>query len=411
VPPDLAARAGLGSTSTSDGLRHAHAALLRQPVLALEADPAGYTLARRHLGALRAWHQRRTGWLILARGHTLRLVRSPGVLPMGVLHPELASPRDVACLAWALAFAHHPQVAGRGIGRQFLLTELATAITDAAHAARAPFDFARRADAHSLRRALRALADLGLLRAVDGSEEAWLDGEGPADALYEFTDAATTFPAGLDRAALEAVHWPPPEPAPTAPGQLAALAALPPLQRAWRALLGAPVFVRYDDAAAFAALWEARRQVAADLEQLGDALLDITPFYARLVRPAGTADPGDARLSLRRALDHAVLCFCSHLRAAVAAGDLGPPDPDSDCLTTTRPDLARVFAQTVADDARHWGRQLQARAGRPELFDEVCAAMRRLGLLRGPDRTGAAVLLPTAAAYAVSYASDPAHRD
>jgi hypothetical protein len=197
------------------------------------------------------------------------------------------------------------------------------------------------------------------------------------------------------------------EPAPTAPGQLAAVAELAPLQRAWRALLGGPVFVRYDDPAAFAALWEARRQVAADLEQMGDELLDITPFYARLVRPAGTTDPGDARLSLRRALDHAVLCFCSHLRAAVSRGDLGPPDPDSDCVVTTRPALARVFEQTVADDARHWGRQLQARAGRPELFDDVCAAMRRLGLLRGPDRRGTAILLPTAAAYTVSYASDP----
>ncbi len=354
------------------------------------------------------WHQRRTGWTILARDHTLRLVRAAGVLPMGVLHPELSAPRDVACLAWALAFAHHPQVAGRGIGRQFLLTEAATAIAEASRETAAPLDFTRRADAHSLRRALRALVDLGLLRAVDGSDDAWLDGDGPGDALYEFSDAATTFLAGLDRQAFDAVRQHTRETAPSTPGHLAALPDLPPLMRAWRALLGAPVFVRYDDREAFVALWEARRQVALDIEQMGDDLLDITPSYARLVRPSGVSDPGDLRLSLRRALDHAILCFCSHLRAAVTSGALGPPDADSDCVFATRAELAQVFDETVAADSRFWGRQLQARTTRPDLFEEVCAAMRRLGLLRGPDQTGAAVLLPTAAAYAVSYVVDPA---
>jgi uncharacterized protein (TIGR02678 family) len=406
VPPEVLTGAGAGETSQA--LRRAHAALLRHPVLDAGVDPEGYRLARRHLGTLRAWHQRRTGWTVLARGHTVRLVRSPGVLPMGGLHPELVSPRDVACLAWALAFGHHPQVAGRGIGRQFLLTEVATAITEAARDSVAPLDFARRADAQSLRRALRALVDLGLLRAVDGSEEAWLDGDGPGDALYEFSDAATTFLAGLDRQAFDEVGQDARAPAPTMPGHLAVPADLPPLMRAWRALLAAPVFVRYDDRAAFVALWEARRQVALDLEQLGDDLLDITPSYARLVRPSGAADAGDARLSPRRALDHAVLGFCSHLRIAVGSGYLGPPDADSDCVATTRAELARVFQETVAAESRFWGRQLQARATRPELFEDVCAAMRRLGLLRGPDQAGAAVLLPTAAAYTVSYAIDPA---
>jgi hypothetical protein len=102
-----------------------------------------------------------------------------------------------------------------------------------------------------------------------------------------------------------------------------------------------------------------------------------------------------------------VLCFCSHLRAAVAAGELGPPDPDSDCLLTTVAEARRVFEQTVAAESRHWGRQLQARARQADLFPEVCAAMRRLGLLRGPDPAGTVVVLPTAAVYAVTYVVDP----
>jgi len=387
--------------------RRAHAALLRHPVLEASSDPEGYRLARRHLGTLRTWHQQRTGWRILARGHTVRLVRADSILPMGVLHPELTGARDVACLLWALAFAHDPQVAGRGVGCQFLLTEVATAIAEASRETGAPFDFTRRADAQSLRRALRVLVDLGLLRAVDGSDEAWLDGDGPGDALYEFTDATTTFLAGLDRQAFDAVQQHAREGAPSIPGRLAALADCPPLMRAWRALLGAPVFVRYDDPEAFAALWQARRQVALEIEQLGDDLLDITPAYARLVRPSGASLSGDPRLSPRRALDHAVLCFCSHLRMAVASGVLGPPDTDSDCIFTTRAALLRVFEQTVAAESRFWGRQLQARATQADLFPEVCAAMRRLGLLRGPDQTGAAVLLPTAAAYRVTYLVDP----
>jgi uncharacterized protein (TIGR02678 family) len=253
---------------------------------------------------------------------------------------------------------------------------------------------------------LRALADLGLLRAVDGSDEAWLDGGGPADALYEFTDAATTFLAGLDRQTFDAARAHTSEAAPTSAARLSTLPDPPPLMRAWRGLLGAPVFVRYDDPEAFAALWQARRQVALEIEQLGDDLLDITPAYARLVRPSGASAPGDPRLSPRRALDHAVLCFCSRLRLAVASGSLGPPDPESDCVFTTRAELMRVFDATVAADARGWGRQLQARARQADLFPEVCAAMRRLGLLRGPDQSGAVVLLPTAAAYSVAYVTD-----
>jgi uncharacterized protein (TIGR02678 family) len=293
------------------------------------------------------------------------------------------------------------------VGRQFLLTEVATAITEASRDTAAPLDFTRRADAHSLRRALRALVDLGLLRAVDGSDEAWLDGDGPGDALYEFTDAATTFLAGLDRPAFDAVLEHTREAAPSRAGGLAALGDLAPLMRAWRALLGSPVLVRYDDPEAFAALWHARRQVALDVEQLGDDLLDITPSYARLVRPSGTGASGEPRLSLRRALDHAVLGFCSHLRRAVAAGVLGPPDADSDCIFTTRAALMRVFEDTAATESRFWGRQLHARAQDAELFSDVCAAMRRLGLLRGPDQTGAAVVLPTAAVYSISYLVDP----
>jgi uncharacterized protein (TIGR02678 family) len=392
---------------SAEEVRRAHAALLRHPVLEPSVDPDGYRLARRHLASLRVWHQQHTGWRILARGHTVRLVRATGILPTGVLHPELTAPRDVACLVWALAFAQHPQVAGRGVSRQFLLTEVATAITEASRETGAPLDFTRRADAQSLRRALRALVDLGMLRAVDGSDEAWLDGDGQGDALYEFTDAATTFLAGLDRRAFDAVREHTREAAPSSAGGLAALADLAPLMRAWRALLGSPVFLRYDDPDAFAALWHARRQVALDVEQLGDDLLDITPSYARLVRPSGASASGEPRLSPRRALDHAVLCFCSHLRLAVAAGVLGPPDADSDCVFTTGAALLRVFEDTVAAQSRFWGRQLHARARDADLFSDVCAAMRRLGLLRGPDQTGAAVVLPTAAAYSVTYLVDP----
>jgi uncharacterized protein (TIGR02678 family) len=392
---------------SADDVRRAHMALVRHAVLEPSLDPEGYRLVCRHLGTLRAWHQHRTGWRILARGHTVRLVRAGSILPMGVLHPELTTPRDVACLVWALAFAHHPQVAGRGAGCQFLLTEVASAVAEASRETAAPLDFTRRADAQSLRRALRALVDLGLLRAVDGSDEAWLDGDGPADALYEFTDAATTFLAGLERQAFDAVQEHAHDPAPSMPGRLAVLADAPPLMRAWRALLGSPVFVRYDDPEAFAALWHARRQVALDIEQMGDDLLDITPVYARVVRPSGASASADPRLSPRRALDHAVLCFCSHLRMAVASGELGPPDPDSDCIFTTRAALMRAFDDTVAAESRFWGRQLQARARHAELFPEVCAAMRRLGLLRGPDQTGAAVVLPTAGVYSVTYLVDP----
>src|SRR5262252_1280224 len=86
---------------SAEEVRRAHVALLRHPVLEASIDPEGYHLARRHLGTLRTWHQQRTGWRILVHGHTVRLVRACSIVPMGVLHPDLTAPRDIACLLWA----------------------------------------------------------------------------------------------------------------------------------------------------------------------------------------------------------------------------------------------------------------------------------------------------------------------
>src|SRR5438093_13063805 len=255
-----------------------------------------------------AWHREHTRWSLDVEDESVRLLREASSLPSRPFHADLAfrnptdSPRearDYACVVWTLWFSQSPVVTGRGTSRGFLLSELAEQLQHQAAAGRGgalgalPLDFSLRRDRSALRRALRLLEVLGVVREEDGSTDAWVEQPGPesasagsSNAVYRFTDLAISLIAPLrfetaralaDRLRVDPLSL---DPATLADGQ-------PHEVRYWRSLLSGPVFLRYDDPAAFDALFADRDRVRQELARIGDWELLLTRYFARLVRPSG----------------------------------------------------------------------------------------------------------------------------
>ena len=364
-----------------------------------------------------AWHREHTRWSLDVEEDCVRLLREASFVPSRPFHADLAfrnptdSPRearDYACFVWTLWFSQSPVVTGRGTSRGFLLSELAEQLQHQAAAGRAdlPLDFSLRRDRSALRRALRLLEVLGVVREEDGSADAWVEQRGPegtpassSNAVYRFTDLAISLIAPLRfetaRALAERLRADPlsVESATLADGQ-------PREVRYWRALLSAPAFLRYDDPAAFDALYVDRDRVRQELARIGDWELFVTRYFARLVRPSGVKEIGHAVLSTQRSLDQAILLLCSAVRQAVRQGLWPRPDPEHGCVAVSAEDLAGLFERMAAEYAPHWSEELREARDR---FETVVTGMRQAGLLRGPNRTGQVLILPTAALYRASY--------
>ncbi|HVC34731.1 MAG TPA: DUF2398 family protein [Chloroflexota bacterium] len=269
----------------SADLAKAHRLLLERPVLRRVQHRDEYILVARHVDVLEGWHRERTGWPVYynERAGIIRLRRRPSLVPSGIWEPwkadvVLSSPRDYACLVYLLWYARSPIVLGRGGIRQALLSELSThlaqrsALRDDARGEEdervvEPFDFGkRRADYHSLRRALKALEDLGAVCIVD--EVTPRPGAGDeGEALIEFTEVVEALIVELDPRAIAAVGAGRPDPLGLEVPVLDE-AANPPLRRAWRALLLGPVLLRRDDPPAFQALVGQRRAVEDEADQI-----------------------------------------------------------------------------------------------------------------------------------------------
>ncbi|MBI2942552.1 MAG: DUF2398 family protein [Chloroflexi bacterium] len=360
-----------------------------------------------------AWHRERTRWSLDVEDECVRLLRAASAVPIRPLHADLQlrSPadypreaRDYACVVWTLWFAQSPIVTGRGTSRAFLLSELAEHVQRQAAAGRLdqPFDFSRRTDRGCLRRALRLVEALGVVREEDGNTDAWVeqrpDGAAP-NAVYRFTDLAISLIAPLHlraaRALAERLRRDPTSLAPAALGD-----GQPGEIRYWRALLSAPAFLRYDDPEAFDALWIDRHEARRDLAAIGDWQLSITRYFARLVRPSGVRGAGRPVLSTLRSQDHAALLLCSAIRQAVHAGRWPPPDEAFGCVAVTTDDLALLLEEVAAEHLDRWSDELRDRGSR---FEKVATTMRQAGLIRGPDREGRVLVLPTAALYRAGY--------
>jgi uncharacterized protein (TIGR02678 family) len=166
--------------------RKALRALLLRPLLTVEHDAEALLLIRRHLGELRDWLRRETGWRLHADAETARLFKTAPTTDDGT-HPARGRAREpfgrrryvVLCLALAVLERADAQIT---------LGQLAEDVLDAAAdpdllAAGVEFTLENRAERGDLVAVVRMLLDWGALSRVAGDEEAYLSANG--DVLYD----------------------------------------------------------------------------------------------------------------------------------------------------------------------------------------------------------------------------------
>ncbi len=411
TPTQALARPARARSGTQvDVLSQAQVILMENEVVTRSHRPDHFRLVNNQFAALQNWHDLHTGWRIRRSPAVIRLVRAPAAFVPGYLFRTLREPRDFACFAWALWYAESRQLAGRGNDQQFLMSQLAERLEEqslvgllAPHVA--PLDFKKQADRYSLRRALEALQDLGGLQLVDGGAEEWANQTGQADALWEFTEVTRALMTALEPQKVQlAGQKLDGDPNTLKPARLPGQEHVEPLQRAWRALLLGPSLLNYDDPEAFAALLQHAERVRHELAETFGWQLDLRRQYAAVIRASGTALGPLTLLNLQGAADQAALLCCEVIRQKVAAQSLNRPDADG-CLLLAEGELAEIFRQVRERFGDRWGNTAR-KAHFPVLLREVYAKLRQAGLMRGPDRNGYVLILPTAARFAVAYSRE-----
>lgn len=363
-------------------------------------EPEAYRRVALHEGYLKAWFHERPRWRILSGRGVYRLERMPSQVLFHRGLPRLRSPLSYACLCWVLWFAETLVTTARD---WFVISELAQRI---ATVSEGRFTLAERSHREALVQALQFLIDLGGLLLRDGDADRWVAGQDylgePPEVMYEFTEMAPRLLANFSYESL-AVAVTADHGRRTAPptGEEA-----PPLTRAWRALLLGPVFWKADDPEAFAALEANYEAVYRDLEASLGWQVELTSSFARIwrtttARHAGAVlldlypDPGEeAEERHTRYLFHPILLLLGRCQEGVAAGRWSA-DADG-AVAISAGELQDLLTELRSQHRPSWGAALGA-LSIAELVTVVLSEMRRMGLLRGPDRFGRCWLLPVAA--------------
>ncbi|NWJ96478.1 MAG: TIGR02678 family protein [Chloroflexi bacterium] len=395
----------------ADALTLAHVVLMENEVLTRSQSPDLFRLVNNQFAALQSWHDQHTGWRIRRSPTVLRLVRVPSALVPGYMFRALREPRDFACFTWTLWYAESRQLAGRGNDQQFLMSQLAEQLEEQSRLGNlaehvATLDFKKQADRYSLSRALKALQDLGGLQLVDGGADDWVSQTGESDALWEFTEVTRSLMLALEPHRVQvAGQRLDGDPNTLKPALLQGLEKIEPLQRAWRALLLGPSLLNYDDPAAFAALKEHAPNIRHELGETFGWQLDLRREYGCVIRASGTALGPVTLLNLQGAADQAALLCCDVIRHKVTSGDRTlQPDPDG-CILIAKGEMAEIFRQVRERYGERWGNTAR-KAHFPTLLREVYDTLRQAGLMRGPDRNGNILILPTAARFTVAYSRE-----
>lgn len=394
--------------TASESLVQAQLILMEKEVVSRTRHPVEFRLVNNQYNQLQNWHDQYTGWRIRRSPAVIRLVRTPAAFIPGYIFSTLQHPRDFACFVWTLWYFETRLGSGRGNEQQFLMSQLAERLEEhsvtggylAPHAA--GLDFKRQADRYSFVRAIKALQELGGVQLVDGSSEEWVSQSGQEDALWEFTEVARSLILALDREEFEAAgRVLDGNPHSLRPTLLPGADKLSPLQRAWRTLLLGPVLLKYDDPAAFAALKEHQESINFELGATFGWQLDMRYEYAMVIRASGTGLGPVTLLNLNSSFDQAALLCCTVLRQKIVAGTWSV-QPIEGCYVLPESELAEIFRQVREEYGTRWGSTAR-KTSFPELLREVYATMRQAGLIRGPDRSGNILVLPTVARFAVSY--------
>jgi uncharacterized protein (TIGR02678 family) len=172
----------------ADEIRRAARALLRRPLLrAAGADANEFTLVRKHVGALRDWLDRNTGWRLLVDSEVARLMKATADTADHT-HPA----RDVRtrmpfgrrryvliCLALAALERAEAQITLGRLAEQIVLSATDPDLADAG----VVFTLDNREERGDLVAVVRLLLDLGVLSRVAGDEESFVKAGG--DVLYD----------------------------------------------------------------------------------------------------------------------------------------------------------------------------------------------------------------------------------
>lgn len=380
--------------------------LLDRPLITRQSDPEAYQRIAFHEPYLKEWLRERPYWRLLGGRGVFRLERMPShILPERGL-PRLRSTTAYACLCWVLWFAESMTTSSRD---WFVISELAARVTMVAEGR---FTLADRQHREALVQALQLLTDLGALVLKDGDTERWISGQGQVDqeaeVMYEFSETAPRLLANFAYEGLSAVTTGDPSARLALPtGELAG-----PLARAWRALLLGPIFWRADDPEAFAALGAAHEQVQYELEGALGWQLQLNAEYACIWRVTTARHAAGLLLDLypdpsvpseertTRYLYHPILLLLGRLQEGVAQGSYQVDDLGAVLISDG--DLNDLLSDLRSNYRKSWGTGLGA-LSEADLAAEVFREMRRIGLLRGPDRAGKCYILPPAAQLRGTY--------
>ena len=391
----------------SQNMLQAQTALLDNEIVTLRDHTEAYRQIRVYFGELETWHQQHTGWRIQRGRNYFRLERHLHAIVSVYTDDKLKKARDFACFAWLLRFAEKRYLSGGGRNQQFLLTQMVEDLqeqTQIAGDGENQLNFKNQYDRFSMSRALDYLSRLGGITTLEGETKKWVD-EGDAienEVLYEFTAITHSLVEALNQGRVEAIvaHLVQSKQS-FLPARVATLSdPIPPLTRAWRALLLGPILLRYDDPEAFSDLMNQAEQVNEELAEAFGWSLELNNDYACIVRGGSLSVGSGPEIALSSGYNQIILLLCTAFREQVETGTW---QPDSyGCLHVSHLDVAQLFTELRQRYGSHWGTTIQGQKAN-DLFTELYQRMRQLGFLRGPDEQGELLILPTAARYRFSY--------
>jgi uncharacterized protein (TIGR02678 family) len=383
----------------------AHTLLLDNVVIAPHINQEAFRLVKVHIQALEQWHEQHTGWRVQRGAAFFRLERHMHMMQPVFVDDKLKEVRDFACLAWILWFAEKRYLAGSGKHQQFLLSHLTEQIQEQTRTiSESGLDVRNMQDRYSMRRALEYLIEQGCLQMLEGEVKRWADSsnEQEHEILFEFTPLAHSLIVALNEKWVSALQASQQERAQIVSSQhlLAQAAEIPPLVRAWRTLLLGPALLRYDDAEAFHELTRQSERVQEELGATFGWSLELNRDYACVVRGGGVSIGAGAGISFNGAYDQVLLLLCGKFREQVQSQQWVPDAYG--CIMVTQWQLLPLFSDLRQRYGAYWGATVQ-NVSAEHLLQEVYKRMRQVDLIRGPDREGSILILPTAARYSVHY--------
>lgn len=389
-----------------DERRRAVRLLLMRPLLHVDREPDGHRLVRRHADWLVQWFAAETGWSLHV-GRTVARLRKVPATTDDTTRPARARPGDPPFSRRRYVVACHALVYLEGAERQTSLGYIADGIVASVAAdpalagAGISFTLTGRDERRDLVAVIRLLLEWSVLRRVDGSERAYVEGTG--DALYTVDRAAL--------AAFLAARTPPSAVSATdLEGRVAALVAEPlprtddARNRSRRQHLTRRLV---DDAVTYHAdldqphrdyLMRQRHRIVGSVEQATGLIGELRAEGIAMVDERG--DCTDVKMPDQGTDGHVTLLVAEHLadRLRQTSTDGGTDTADrAESAVVPLAELESLVARLAREHAGHWRgdtRQPGAEAG---LVTETLERLAALGLVRWVS--GGVAPLPAIARY------------